>query len=98
MAQRVVCLSQHGPLCHADVLVLQNFDEAPFGSSDDLQSSWIEGHKRCTPLGMFCHSSLQILSISASLDGDQQWRDIFIFRVPPEMFDRFKSGLRLGSL
>lgn len=32
MASRVVYFSQHGPLCHADVLVLQNFDEAPLAA------------------------------------------------------------------
>lgn len=33
MAPRAVCLSQHGPLCHADVLVPQNFDEAPLAAA-----------------------------------------------------------------
>lgn len=32
MAPGVVCLSQHGPLCHADVLGLQNFDAAPLAA------------------------------------------------------------------
>lgn len=95
MAPRAVCLSQHGPLCHADVLVPQNFDEAPLAA---VTASGLLGYALHTFGDGFFHSSRQILSSSASLDGDQPWRDIFIFLVPPEMLDGFKSGLWLGSL
>lgn len=97
MAPRAVCLSQRGPLCHADVLVPQNFDEAPLAA---VTASGLLGYAFHTfgDVFFFPHSSLQILSSSASLDGDQPWRDIFIFLVPAEMLDGFKSGLRLGSL
>lgn len=42
MTPWVACFRQHGPLCHADDLVLQNFDEAPLAA---VTASSLLGYK-----------------------------------------------------
>lgn len=54
---------------------------------------------RCTPLGMFFFPFFSADSLKLGQLGCETNRgDIFIFLVPPEMLDGFKSGLWLGSL
>lgn len=95
MAPRAVCLSQHGPLCHADVLVPQNFDEAPLAAAT---ASGLLGYALHTFGDVFFSILLCRFSQARPAWMETNRGDIFIFLVPPEMLDGFKSGLWLGSL
>ena len=66
-----------------------------FCSDYSIESSWVLRNKLCNlDLGIFCHSSLQILSVSVRLDGDCRWRTIF--RSCQRCSIGFKSWLWLG--
>ena len=62
-----------------------------FGSNYSLEPVWVCCNKLCSPgLGIFCHSSLQILSNSIRLDSH--------FQISPEMFVRVQVQALTGPL
>lgn len=70
MASWVVYLSEHGPLCHADVLVLQNFDEAPLAA---VTTSSLLGYKAISIAHLWGCFSILLCGSSQSLPA---WMEI----------------------